>query len=126
MLRLWLAGPLVGLAISASGCGSGDDAREQGKDCGTPITFEGQRYDGYLAVDEVAFGRQLGVALGDECDDGDRTGGRPSWTVYALPGVPTGQAVVIKTDRGGVIRTAVGLKRASADPDLKRLWPPTG
>jgi hypothetical protein len=116
----------VTLLLATGGCAPTSEESRQSGDCFTPITFQGTRYDGYIETDGVRPGRELGTAVGDPCEDADPSASSPKWTVYAVPGVPVSEALLLKTHGGVVVRTAMGLPRVAADPDLKRLWPGAG
>lgn len=134
-LRLVTAAYCVA-GVSACGAepGSMQNGEAQDSDCVAPLTFDSRSYNMLMGpgVTFVPPGQRVGRGRLAPCDDGGGESVSGTREVYAVPGVPTGQAVVVVGARQrGTIYLSTGSRPTAWDEDLLALldrWsvePPT-
>jgi hypothetical protein len=100
MMAALLSGVLAG---TGTGCSTSECADASGSDCVSLFNFDGRQYFAAPTqiVESVSVGKLVGTGTDDPCNDGDPTCFEPTETrVFAFPGVPSKQAVVL-TDASG-------------------------
>ena len=122
----------VGLSLTVLGACDLTDGSEESADCDSPLIFSGSTYV-FVGGEEdtVTPGRLLGTGQHTPCNDGGGTTD-DSRDVYALPGVPLEQALVVLGDRGRGLVHLSTTRPSGWDSDLLALlqsWsvrPPSG
>ena len=118
--------------VTLGGCSSADPS--WGPDCVSPFHFHDQEYrfgPQPPDVKRLKPGARLGEGANESCDQyapGDHTPGDGSdrltepRPVYAYPGVPTEQAVILMTPNGrhAAVLLAAEKPEGGWDPDLRR------
>jgi hypothetical protein len=107
------------LAATATGCSTGRCADASGSDCVSLFNFEGHKYFAAPTqiVESVPVGKQVGTGTRDPCHNGDPTCFEPTQTrVFAFPGVPSMQAVVLTSTAGDGFAYIVATKPPTGWP----------